>query len=141
MNLRRLWAVARKEALHIRRDPRSLGLAIGIPMLMMLMFGYALTLDVDHVPLVVWDQSGTPVSRDYLAHFTGSRYFQLVADASRTTPNSSAPSTGATRRHRPGDSARFRRTARRRPRSRRCRPSSTDPIPTPPPSCSATPRR
>ena len=47
MNLRRLWAVARKESLHIRRDPRSLGLAIGIPMLMILLFGYALTLDVD----------------------------------------------------------------------------------------------
>ena len=78
MNLRRLWAVARKEALHIRRDPRSLGLAIGIPMLMLLLFGYALTLDVDRVPLVVWDQSGTAASRDYLTHFTGSRYFQLV---------------------------------------------------------------
>jgi ABC-2 type transport system permease protein len=77
MNLRRLWAVARKEALHIRRDPRSLGLAIGIPMLMLLMFGYALTLDVDRVPLVVWDQSCTPASRDYLAHFTGSRYFDF----------------------------------------------------------------
>ena len=49
MNRRRLWAVARKEAIHIRRDPRSLGLAIGIPMLMLLMFGYALTLDVDRV--------------------------------------------------------------------------------------------
>ena len=78
MKLRRLWAVARKEALHIRRDPRSLGLAVGIPMLMLLLFGYALTLDVDHVPLVIWDQSGTAASRDYLAHFTGSRYFQLV---------------------------------------------------------------
>ena len=71
MSLRRLWAVARKEGLHIRRDPRSLGLAIGIPMLMLLMFGYALTLDVDRVPLVTWDQSGTPVSRDYLAEFNG----------------------------------------------------------------------
>ena len=80
MNLRRLWAMARKEALHIRRDPRSLGLAIGIPMLMLVMFGYALTLDVDQVPLVVWDQSGTPASRDYLAQFTGSRYFQLVGN-------------------------------------------------------------
>jgi len=78
VNLRRLWAVARKEALHIRRDPRSLGLAIGIPMLMLVMFGYALTLDVDQVPLVVWDQSATPASHDYLARFTGSRYFQLV---------------------------------------------------------------
>jgi ABC-2 type transport system permease protein len=77
MNLRRLWAVARKEALHIRRDPRSLGLAIGIPMLMLLMFGYALTLDVDHVPLVTWDQSGTKASREYLSQFTGSRYFDF----------------------------------------------------------------
>ena len=33
MNLRRFWAVARKESLHIRRDPRSLILAVGIPML------------------------------------------------------------------------------------------------------------
>ncbi len=83
MNLRRLWAVARKETLHIRRDPRSLGLAIGIPMLMLLMFGYALTLDVDRVPLVVWDQSDTVASRDYLAQFTGSRYFQYVGPVAR----------------------------------------------------------
>ena len=77
MNPRRLWAIARKEALHIRRDPRSLGLAIGIPMLMILLFGYALTLDVDHVPLVAWDQDHSPASRDYLAQFTGSRYFDF----------------------------------------------------------------
>lgn len=80
MNPRRLWAVARKEALHIRRDPRSLGLAIGIPMLMIVLFGYALTLDVDRVPLVVWDQSGTTESRDYVSRFTGSRYFLLLGD-------------------------------------------------------------
>ncbi len=80
MKLRRLGAVARKEALHIRRDPRSLGLAIGIPMLMLLMFGYALTLDVDHVPFVVWDQSLTAASRDYLAQFLGSRYFRFVGE-------------------------------------------------------------
>ncbi|HVU36197.1 MAG TPA: ABC transporter permease [Opitutaceae bacterium] len=78
MNLRRLRAIARKEALHIRRDPRSLILAIGIPMMMIILFGYALTLDVDRVPLVIWDQSGTPASRDFTARFTGSRYFTLV---------------------------------------------------------------
>ena len=83
MNLRRLGAIARKEALHIRRDPRSLGLAIGIPMLMILMFGYALTLDVDHVPLVVWDQSGTTQSREFVAQFTGSRYFDFRGALSR----------------------------------------------------------
>ncbi len=82
MNLQRLWAVARKESIHIRRDPRSLGLAIGIPMLMIILFGYALTLDVDHVPLVAWDQSGTPASRDYLAQFTNSRYFAFQGTVS-----------------------------------------------------------
>ncbi|HUJ42009.1 MAG TPA: ABC transporter permease [Opitutaceae bacterium] len=83
MNLRRLWAVTRKEGLHIRRDPRSLILAIGIPMLMIVLFGFALTVDVDHVPLVAWDQSGTAASREFLAQFIGSRYFDFqgtVAD-------------------------------------------------------------
>ncbi len=75
MNLRRLWAIARKETIHIRRDPRSLGLAIGVPLLMLLAFGYALTLDVDRVPFVVWDQSGTTQSREFIARFTGTTYF------------------------------------------------------------------
>ena len=44
MNARRVTAVARKEFLHILRDPRSLGMAIAIPMLMLLLFGFALTL-------------------------------------------------------------------------------------------------
>lgn len=77
MKLRRLWAIARKEGIHIRRDPRSLILAIGIPMLMIVLFGYALTLDVDRVPYVVWDQSNTPVSRELVARFSATRYFSL----------------------------------------------------------------
>ncbi|MBX7259925.1 MAG: ABC transporter permease [Candidatus Hydrogenedentes bacterium] len=77
MNFQRTWAIARKEFLHVVRDPRSLGMAIAMPMLMLLLFGYALTLDVDRVPLVVWDQSGTKASREFLSHFTGSRYFSL----------------------------------------------------------------
>ena len=77
MNFRRLLAVARKETLHIRRDPRSLILAMGIPMLMLLMFGYALTLDVDRVPFVVWDQGHTPESREFIARFTATRYFDF----------------------------------------------------------------
>jgi len=77
MNLFRLWAITRKEFIHIWRDPRSLGMAIGIPMLQLLLFGYALTLDVDKVPLVVWDQSQTPASRELISRFQGSRYFSL----------------------------------------------------------------
>lgn len=82
MNLRRLWAVARKEALHIRRDPRSLILAVGIPMLMLLMFGYALTLDVDRVPFVVWDQGRSVESREFTARFTATRYFDFRGSVS-----------------------------------------------------------
>jgi ABC-2 type transport system permease protein len=73
----RVWAVARKEFLHILRDPRSLGMAIALPMLQMVLFGYALTLDVDRVPLGLWDQDQTPASRELVSRFLGSRYFSL----------------------------------------------------------------
>jgi len=77
MNGRRVWAVARKEGIHIIRDWRSLVMGIAIPILLLILFGYALTLDVDEVPLVVWDQSGTKVSRDFVSRFNGSPYFSL----------------------------------------------------------------
>ncbi len=83
MNLRRFWAVARKESIHIRRDPRSLGLAVGIPMLMLFMFGYALNLDVNRVPFVVWDQSNSVESRDLVARFTATSYFDLRGTVTR----------------------------------------------------------
>ena len=79
LNFRRLAAVARKEFLHVLRDPRALGIAIVLPMVMLMIFGYALTLDLDRVPLAVWDQSRTPQSRDLVSRFEGSRYFSVVA--------------------------------------------------------------
>jgi len=81
MNRRRVWAMTRKEFLHVLRDSRSLAMAIAIPILLLILFGYALTLDVDRVPLKVWDQSRTPDSRRFLSRFSGSRYFQLRDDA------------------------------------------------------------
>jgi ABC-2 type transport system permease protein len=79
MNLRRIGAVARKEFLHVVRDPRSLGMAIAIPVIMLILYGYALTLDVDRVPTVVWDQSNTALSRKLVAAFDGSPYFTVVS--------------------------------------------------------------
>ncbi|MCR4413900.1 MAG: ABC transporter permease [Thermoguttaceae bacterium] len=78
MKPRRVAAIARKEFLHIVRDPRSLGMAIAIPMLMLVLFGYALTMDVDNVPMIVWDQSGTHASREFVSRFDLSPYFSLV---------------------------------------------------------------
>jgi ABC-2 type transport system permease protein len=77
MNPLRIWAISRKEFIHIIRDPRSLGMSIAIPMLLLLLFGYALTLDVNDVPLVVWDQDASQASREFVSRFTGSPYFLL----------------------------------------------------------------
>ena len=80
-SLRRITAVGRKEFLHVLRDPRSLALGILMPLVMLFLFGYALTLDVDRVPLAVWDQSATPQSRELISRFEGSRYFALQVRA------------------------------------------------------------
>ncbi len=77
MNPRRVGAVARKEFLHVVRDPRSLLMALATPVFLLALFGFALTLDVDNVPLAVWDQSNTPRSRELVGRFDGSRYFSL----------------------------------------------------------------
>ena len=81
INLRRLVAVARKEFIHVLRDKRALAIAILLPMIMLMIFGYALTLDLDRVPLAILDQSRTPQSRELVARFEGSRYFSVVQRA------------------------------------------------------------
>jgi len=77
MNATRVKAVAKKEFLHIFRDSRSLAMAIAIPMLLLVLFGYALTLDVDNVPVVIWDQSKSTPSREYVSRLDGSDYFSI----------------------------------------------------------------
>ena len=50
-------------------------------MLMLLLFGFALTLDVDRVPVMVWNQNPNALSRDYVSRFEGSRYFVIAGFA------------------------------------------------------------
>src|ERR1700693_1757280 len=78
MSYRRLRAIFIKELHHITRDSRSLAMALAVPVMMLVLFGYALSLDVDHIPAMVWDQDGTPASRDLIHQFQGSRYFDVV---------------------------------------------------------------
>ena len=94
LSLRRLAAVARKELIHVLRDRRDLGIAIVLPMIMLMIFGYALTLDLDRVPLAVLDQSRTPQSRELVARFEGSRYFSVVARAADSREVETALSRG-----------------------------------------------
>jgi ABC-2 type transport system permease protein len=86
MNLRRTGAMARKELLHIIRDPRSLIAAFSQPLLMLLLFGYALSLDVDRIPTIVYDLDRSPLSDALVKTFRGSRYFDIVEEAHSYKP-------------------------------------------------------
>jgi ABC-2 type transport system permease protein len=79
MNVRRVQAIARKEYYHLIRDFRSLYLAFIIPLLLILLFGYALSLDVEHIPTAVVDHDRTPASRDLIQRLGASVYFDVVA--------------------------------------------------------------
>ena len=81
MKFRRIYAVLRKELLHITRDKGSLGLALLLPFVMLLLFGYALSLDVDHIPAIVYDHSRSPESRALIREFSGSQYFDIIGYA------------------------------------------------------------
>ncbi len=94
MSWRRLRAIARKEILHVIRDSRSLASAIAIPLLMLLIFGYALSLDVDRIPTIVYDQDHSPQSRELIDQFRGSRYFAIVGEAQGYGPVERAMDTG-----------------------------------------------
>ena len=79
----RLMAVARKEVLHLRRDPRSLALAFLMPALLVVLFGYAITWDVDDISTVVLDQDGSARSRELLDAFESSGYFTVLRQLRR----------------------------------------------------------
>ena len=86
MNFRRTRAIFRKEFLHILRDPRSLVAALLQPLVLLLIFGWALSLDVDRIPTYVYDADQTPQSREVVRDFQGSRYFQVVAQVHSYAP-------------------------------------------------------
>ncbi len=77
MNFSRTWAIARKELFHIFRDWRSLGLVILMPVLLMLLFGYAVTLDVKKVSMAVLDRDKSQESLSFIHRFSASPYFHL----------------------------------------------------------------
>lgn len=74
----RLRAIIVKEVRQIRRDKASMAIAIMMPIMMMMLFGYAVNTDVDHLPTAVWDQAKTKDSRELITIFTNSFYFEHV---------------------------------------------------------------
>ena len=78
MTLIRIRTIARKEYYHLVRDFRSLYLAFAIPLLLILLFGYALSLDVDNVKTVVLDYDNTPESRSFIEQMNASACFDVL---------------------------------------------------------------
>lgn len=78
MDFHRIRAVIRKEAHEIARDPVTIWISLLMPLVMLFLFGYAITLDVKDIPLGVWDADRTPQSRDLIDAFSQSGYFTVV---------------------------------------------------------------
>ncbi|HEV2400254.1 MAG TPA: ABC transporter permease [Candidatus Sulfotelmatobacter sp.] len=78
MNLTRLRAIAVKEFVQILRDARSLIIVILMPVILVLLFGYGVSLDLKHLPAYVFDQDGSQQSQDLLKHFQSNQYFDVV---------------------------------------------------------------
>ena len=78
MKIRRIRAVTRKEWKQIVRDTRSLVLSLGIPMLLIVLFSWALKLDVSDIKTLVIDRDKTPASRAYIGRFAHIEYFDIV---------------------------------------------------------------
>ncbi len=82
MNLIKIQAISRKEYYHLIRDFRSLYLAFIIPLLLIFLFGYALSLDVDNIQIVVVDHDQTDLSRDLIQKLDASSYFHVINQVS-----------------------------------------------------------
>jgi len=77
MKLRRLLTITKKEFIHIKRDRASLIMALVAPVMMLLIFGFAVNTDVNRVGLAVCDESKTQQSRELIEKFNNSYYFKV----------------------------------------------------------------
>ncbi|HCF56529.1 MAG TPA: ABC transporter permease, partial [Myxococcales bacterium] len=75
----RIGAMAAKETLHIRRDPRTLYLALVMPVVLLLVFGYGVSFDTDHLPIAVVDLDQSSESRELVRGFTASGELEVAA--------------------------------------------------------------
>ncbi|OAT87082.1 ABC transporter permease [Desulfotomaculum copahuensis] len=74
----RMLAIIRKEFIQIRRDPPSLVISLAMPVIMLLLFGYAVTTDVNHIPMAVLDQDHSQQSEMLAENLAGTGYLDLV---------------------------------------------------------------
>ncbi len=74
----RIRAVMRKEFIHIFRDPRTLAVVMVLPVLMLMIYGYAINLDVRHLRTAILDEDKTSISREFIRSLQHNEYFDVV---------------------------------------------------------------
>jgi ABC-type multidrug transport system permease subunit len=72
------WSIARKELLHLRRDPTTLVIALLIPVIQLTLFGFAIDFDIRYIPTVVVDLDHSRESRAYVAGLRNTQYARIV---------------------------------------------------------------
>ncbi|MEN8905943.1 MAG: ABC transporter permease [Clostridiales bacterium] len=81
-SVKRFKSIIKKEFIQVKRDPISLRIPFLLPIVMMLLFGYAVNTEVDTIPTAVFDQSKTLESREYIEKFVVSDYFYVKYNVS-----------------------------------------------------------
>jgi len=95
--MRRLRALLVKEFIQMRRDRLTFAMMIGLPIVQLLLFGFAINTDVKHLPTVVFDQSLQQDSRDFLSALTASEYFDITEVAGSHEEVAAAVESGRTK--------------------------------------------
>lgn len=78
LSLHRLWAIVVKEFVQMRRDRITFAMMIGIPLIQLVLFGYAINTDPKHLPTVVLDADHSSYSRSFIAGLENSGYFHVL---------------------------------------------------------------
>jgi ABC-2 type transport system permease protein len=80
-NLHRFWAVVVKEFIQMRRDRLTFGMMAGIPMLQLILFGFAINSNPKHLPTAVYSADNSPFSRTFIWALRNSSYFDITREA------------------------------------------------------------
>jgi ABC-2 type transport system permease protein len=93
----RLLAICWKEFVQLRRDRMTLGMMIGLPVVQLMLFGYAINSDVRHIPTVVFDQDRSVESRDLVARLEATGFYDIAGEVTGYEGISLALTTGRAR--------------------------------------------
>ncbi len=75
--MNRIKALLKKEFIQMMRDKLTFAMMVGLPIIQLMVFGFAINTDVKHLPTIVFDQSLQQEGRDLLSSFTASEYFDV----------------------------------------------------------------